>query len=63
MSEELKSERLQIVVEPSVLDRIDDYRFGSRIGSRSEATRRLLLSGLEVENQKAEAAVDAATPA
>lgn len=46
---ELKSERLQIVVEPSVIDRIDDFRFGHRIGSRSEATRRLLIKGLEAE--------------
>jgi hypothetical protein len=56
MNEELKSERLQIVVEPSVLRRIDDFRFGSRIGSRSEATRVLIEKGLCAENEKADAA-------
>lgn len=52
LNEELKTERLQIVVEPSILDRIDDFRFSSRIGSRSEATRRLLIKGLEAETIK-----------
>ena len=56
METELKTERLQIVVEPSVLDRIDDFRFGHRIGSRSEATRRLLIKALEAEAKQGEAA-------
>ncbi|MGV8830441.1 MAG: hypothetical protein ACOH2N_00575 [Devosia sp.] len=56
MEIELKSERLQIVVEPSVLDRIDDFRFGHRIGSRSEATRQLLIRGLEAEIKGGQAA-------
>ncbi|KRA42119.1 hypothetical protein [Devosia sp. Root635] len=59
MRDEMKTERLQVVVEPSVLRRIDDFRFGSRIGSRSEATRILIEKGLQ--NEKAEAAP--ATPA
>lgn len=54
MDEELKTERLQIVVEPRILSRIDDFRFGQRIGSRSEAARRLLVKGLAAENEKAE---------
>ena len=56
MDSELKTERLQIVVEPSVLGRIDDFRFGHRIGSRSEATRRLLIKALEAEAKEGEAA-------
>lgn len=56
MDPELKTERLQIVVEPSILDRIDDFRFGRRIASRSEATRRLLIKGLEAEAKQVEAA-------
>ena len=59
MRDEMKTERLQVVVEPSVMKRIDDFRFGSRIGSRSEATRILIEKGLQ--NEKAEAA--SATPA
>lgn len=56
MNEELKTERLQIVVEPSVLGRIDDFRFNSRIGSRSEATRRLLIKALDAEAKQGKAA-------
>lgn len=56
MEAELKTDRLQIVVEPSVLDRIDDFRFSRRIGSRSEATRRLLIKGLEAEAKEGERA-------
>ncbi len=59
MDIELKTERLQIVIEPSVVERINDYRFENRIDSRSEAARRLLLSGLKAENEKADAAATA----
>lgn len=56
MDTELKTDRLQLVVEPSLLDRIDDYRFGSRIGSRSDAVRKLVLKGLEAEAKERAAA-------
>lgn len=58
MDLELKTERFQIMVEPSVVRRIEDFRFGNRIASRSEAARRLLLLGL-AEQEKAEAATTA----
>lgn len=61
MNEELKSERFQIMIEPSLVDQINDFRFGNRIESRAEAARRLLISGLKAENEKAEVAVT--TPA
>lgn len=61
MDSELKTERLLMMVEPSLMVRIDDYRFGERIHSRAEAVRRLIESALA--NEKAEAAVSAATPA
>jgi hypothetical protein len=59
MEFERKSERLPVLVEPSLVEAIDDFRFSKRIGSRSEAARRLLMSGLVAENNKAEGA---ATP-
>lgn len=49
MGDELKTERLQIVVEPAIAMRIDDFRFGRRINSRSEALRQLLLKALDQE--------------
>ncbi len=59
MGQEQKTERLQLVIEPSIVERINDYRFDNRIESRSEAARRLLLSGLKAENEKADAAATA----
>jgi metal-responsive CopG/Arc/MetJ family transcriptional regulator len=58
MASELKTGRLQVVVEPSVLQRIDDYRFSNRIGSRSEAVRLLMLQSL-THNEKADAGATA----
>ena len=56
---EMKTERLQVVVEPAIMQQIDDFRFGRRIASRSDAVRQLLIEGLR--NKKAE--VVGATPA
>lgn len=53
MTTELKSERFQMMVEPSVVRKIDDFRFGQRIESRSEAERRLLMRGLDAETKTA----------
>jgi metal-responsive CopG/Arc/MetJ family transcriptional regulator len=49
---ERKSERLPVLIEPSVAEAIDDFRFSRRIGSRAEAVRRLVLSGLRQEQTK-----------
>jgi metal-responsive CopG/Arc/MetJ family transcriptional regulator len=55
MDGERKSERLPVMIEPSVIEAIDDFRFSSRIGSRSEAVRRLVLAGLQhIHANKAE---------
>ncbi len=46
MSEELKSERVQLLMAPSELKAIDDWSFSNRIRSRGEAIRRLIERGL-----------------
>lgn len=49
VKKEAKEQRVPLVMEPSLLQRIDTYRFGLRIGSRSEAIRQLIKAGLEKE--------------
>lgn len=44
------SERLQIVISPSEVKAIDDWRFANRKGSRSEAIRDLIRLGLVAAN-------------
>jgi metal-responsive CopG/Arc/MetJ family transcriptional regulator len=40
--------KILITLEDDLLTRIDDFRFGNRINSRSEAIRRLIEEGLKV---------------
>lgn len=47
MTKEKKIARVQVVMAPSEVERIDDWGFKHRIRSRSEVVRRLLLAGLE----------------
>ncbi|MGB3338283.1 MAG: hypothetical protein WBA73_14005 [Devosia sp.] len=54
MNEEAKTERLQVMIEPSLAEKIADYRFDNRIETRSEAARLLIEKGLK--NEKAETA-------
>lgn len=49
VAREPMSARLVMMLEPSVISRVDDYRFEKRIGSRAEAVRQLLVSGLNIE--------------
>lgn len=44
--DEEKSERIITPMPPSLLKRIDDYRFEKRIASRSETIRQLLEKAL-----------------
>lgn len=39
--------KIILVLDQDILSRIDDYRYGSRIPSRSEAIRRLILEALQ----------------
>jgi metal-responsive CopG/Arc/MetJ family transcriptional regulator len=38
---------INFVVDDELLKRIDDFRFGNRINTRSEAIRRLIEAGLK----------------
>jgi metal-responsive CopG/Arc/MetJ family transcriptional regulator len=51
--QEMKTERVPVMFEPSVLREIDNYRFENRIGSRSMAVRKLIEAALETETKKA----------
>jgi len=42
--------KIIFVMEEDLLKRIDDFRFGNRINSRSEAIRRLIEEGLKVSD-------------
>lgn len=41
---------INFVVDDELLKRIDDFRFGNRINTRSEAIRRLIEVGLKAFN-------------
>lgn len=43
---EKKTVRVQVVMAPSEVERIDDWGFKHRIRSRSEVVRKLVLAGL-----------------
>lgn len=49
MEREAKEQRVPLMMEASLLDRIDTYRFDRRIGSRAEAIRNLIKDGLNME--------------
>lgn len=44
--------KIQIMIEPSLLRRLDDWRFANRIGSRSSAMRQLIKRGLGLDQTK-----------
>lgn len=52
MSDELKTERVTIMMPPSETKAVDDWSFEMRIRSRGEAMRRLIRLGLEAARQK-----------
>ena len=53
MLNEMKSERLPVTLEPSLLAKVDDYRFTNRIQSRAATVRVLIEKGLAfAENEK-----------
>lgn len=49
MTDELKDQRVPIMMSPSELKALDDWMFGKRIRSRGEAIRRLCQMGMLVE--------------
>lgn len=54
-----KTVRLPVMMEPDMIEKIDDWSFENRVRTRAGAVRRLILKGLAAEqvdeNQKAEA--------
>ncbi len=55
---ELKSECFNMMIEPSAMNAIDDWRFSNRVGSRAEAIRQLIRIGISAsqpETKKADA--------
>ncbi|MFC1515626.1 hypothetical protein ACFL7E_02580 [Thermodesulfobacteriota bacterium] len=44
--------KILLIVEDELLERIDDFRFGNRINTRSEAIRRLLDEALKKHEKK-----------
>lgn len=51
-----KTERVPVMWDRTFLDKIDDFRFQNRIGSRSAAVRKLVEMGLEKQAKKKEKA-------
>jgi hypothetical protein len=62
MTDELKSQRVQLLMTPSEVQAIDDWSFSNRVRGRSEAIRRLVAMGiaLQVVHAPADPAVTAA---
>jgi hypothetical protein len=47
IDDELKDQRVHLLMSPSELKAIDDWSFSQRIRSRGEAIRRLVVLGLK----------------
>ncbi len=52
MSDDLRGERLQLMLTGEELSALDDFRFGKRMPSRAAAVRELLKRGLAAEGFK-----------
>lgn len=52
MSEQLKTQRVTIMMSPAELNEIDEWSFQQRIRSRGEAIRRLIELGLETAKER-----------
>ena len=52
MSDDLRGERLQLMLTGEELKALDDFRFGLRMPSRAAAVRELLKRGLAAEGFK-----------
>ena len=53
MSDEQKTERVQLLMTPSEVKAVDDWSFENRVRGRSEAIRRLLHAALSQRRPKA----------
>lgn len=51
----VKKPTITMVFDEDLLERVDDYRYGNRIPTRTEAIRQILEKGLkEIEKEKSE---------
>lgn len=48
----LKTERIPIMFDPELLEKLDNYSFDNRIRTRAETVRRLIVIGMMVEETK-----------
>ena len=48
-----KKDIITISIDKKLIENIDDYRFENRIGSRSEAIRRLIIESLKKYEKQA----------
>lgn len=59
MTVQAKSVRLPVMMEPNMIEKIDDWSFENRVRTRAGAVRKLILKGLAAEQatetEKAEA--------
>lgn len=63
MKREARTERFQLMMEPSLVKRVDDWRYANRVTSRALAIRRLLDAGLDgTEKQKGPAVLQHPEP-
>jgi hypothetical protein len=54
MQNELRGERLQIMLSPEELALVDDFRFKNRMPTRAAAVRELLKLGLAAQGEAAD---------
>lgn len=59
MADELKTERIQLMMTPSEVKAIDDWSFEYRIRGRAEAMRRLIEIGLKTLDPQPKASLTA----
>ena len=55
MTDDIRGERLQLMLSPEELTALDDFRFKNRMPSRAAAVRELLKRGLAAEGFEAAA--------
>jgi hypothetical protein len=62
MADEAKTERVQLMMTPSEVRRIDDWSFANRVRGRSEAIRQLIELGLNAPTAASPAAAGPRKP-
>lgn len=48
----MKTERVPIMFDPELLEKVDDYGFRNRIRGRAETVRQLIKKGMTVDETK-----------